>query len=70
MAVCAFCKRPVDPDSSLTYHKYEGWARKRAKGGLNALTLQEPLGFYAHYECVEQTKRGLLGQMTLVESQS
>lgn len=65
-APCALgCGEPVDPRDRHTYRRVTGWARERSGGGLHALALRAELHQYAHGDCIEKAKRGLLDQPPL-----
>ena len=66
LVLCAMgCGESVNPSDHRTYRRMIGWARPRGAGGTNALALREDLQQYAHAECIDKAKSGLLNQPAL-----
>src|SRR5688500_17597483 len=64
---CAFCGESIDPTGYGVFHKVEGWAPRREKGGANSIALSRPLGEVVHHACLEKMKQGINpGQEKLV----
>jgi hypothetical protein len=68
---CSLCGRPIEDTSKhLVAKQVVGWEMPRgprAKGGLHALALPRDTGAYAHVNCVNQAKRGVLAQESLLD---
>lgn len=65
-SACAFCGQPVVVKSKNTLQKVTGWEKRRSQGGANQIILREVLPEFAHVDCVEARKLGILpGQEAL-----
>lgn len=62
---CDLCGRGVDAQSRYTYHRVEGWERPGRQGGSDIVDRRR-LDVFAHPRCVDRTKAGLAGQVSLV----
>ena len=52
-----FCDAPIDP--ARDYQKVEGFERRRAGGGTNAIRLRHPLPAWACVGCVVSQAAGI-----------
>jgi hypothetical protein len=70
LAVCTYCKRPVDPRAQTTYRRVLGWERKalaRSRRGGSDITLRESRDEFACPTCVDRLQQGLgIGQESLL----
>jgi hypothetical protein len=65
LAYCHFCGESLDADRPGVYQYVEGWERRRAQGGTNAVRLPKRLTRYACHSCIEIRVHGLEGQSEL-----
>jgi hypothetical protein len=61
---CAFCGKPVNPASRLTWHRVVGWERHASirvsgKHGGSDIVFREPRDEYAHDGCIQLEKAGV-----------
>lgn len=55
---CSLCGQAgIDPERD--YRRVIGWERRRSAGGTNAVALRQPLGEWAHRNCVDLTTSGI-----------
>lgn len=58
--LCSMCGNPVNPKSKNTMQRVQGWEKKRSQGGANQIILREVLPEFAHVDCVDARKLGIL----------
>lgn len=63
---CVYCGEDVDPDGLNTYQRTQGWVKRRAQGGPNAIKLRETIQEWACWECIDKRVRGVEGQSSLM----
>ena len=61
---CPLCGELVDPVAPTTWRRISGWERSAHRAGARAgggsdIVLREPVGDYAHPECIARAKAGL-----------
>lgn len=64
LVACWICGDDVDVFDRRTYNRVEGWERKGQNGGSDIVARQKVAAF-AHPRCVDDVKRGLVGQEQL-----
>lgn len=63
---CKLCDKPVDTRDARTWHVESGWVRRRfSGGGTHALSLRKVHPLWAHHECVDKARRGMIEQPPL-----
>jgi hypothetical protein len=55
---CSLCYRALERGEAV-YEEQIGWAKQRAKGGLNALVARRSTGRVACERCVQKARRGI-----------
>lgn len=53
---CSLCHRAIE-DGETVYEEQLGWAARRKRGGLNALTSRRSTGRVACARCIQRMKR-------------
>jgi len=62
LAVCAYCKHPLDPQARTTYRRIVGWERKAFAGsrrGGSDIALRERRDVFACPSCIDRLQQGI-----------
>jgi hypothetical protein len=63
--LCSLCNKPVSPSGRLVWQRTIGWARPGKAGGSD-IVMRKGLDEWAHDECIQLERRGLLNQESLI----
>lgn len=62
---CCFCGEDI-PSIRVGFQRVIGWEQWRDAGGTNALALREPQDEWACQRCIDERRKGLANQESLL----
>lgn len=64
---CHFCRNPIETKTLGVYRKVTGWAKIRAQGGSNAVSLQVEHDQWSCAGCITSQKLGINREQTSLD---